>query len=101
MFRLPSSRPPVTPGEILLHDYIEPMGLTQSSVAESIGVPFQRLNGVVRGRRALTPSTALRLAKFFGTSAGFWVNLQARVDTWNALQAERDEIERIVPAIAA
>ncbi len=68
MARLPTHRPPTRPGEILLHEFIEPVGLSQSKVAESIGVSFQRLNGVVNGRRELTTSTALRLARYFGTT---------------------------------
>lgn len=82
--RIPTHRPPARPGDILLHDFIEPKGLSQSAVAEALGIPFQRLNGVVKGRRAVTPSTALRLARYFGTSPDVWLNLQAKVDLYGA-----------------
>ncbi|WP_420456671.1 HigA family addiction module antitoxin [Rubrivirga sp.] len=100
MSRLPAARPPTPPGEILLHDFIEPLGLSQSEVAAAIGVPFQRLNAVIRGRRALTPSTALRLARYFGTSAGVWTDLQAKVDLHATLVAEGEAIAAIEPLAA-
>lgn len=100
MSRLPTHRPPTRPGDILLHDFIEPMGLSQSAVAEALGIPFQRLNGVVKGRRAVTPSTALRLARYFGTSPDVWLNLQAKVDLYGALAEEGQAIQSIKPAVA-
>ena len=101
MSRIPTHRPPTPPGEILLHEFIEPMGLTQVQVADAIGVPFQRLNGVVRGRRAVTPSTALRLARYFGTTPDVWIDLQAKVDLYEAMREEGSEIESIEPLVAA
>jgi len=101
MSRLPTHRPPTPPGEILLHEFLEPMGLSQSEVAEAIGVSFQRFNAVVRGRRSVTPSTALRLARYFGTSPDVWLNLQARVDLYEALSSEGAEIESIQPHAVA
>lgn len=97
MSRLPTHRPPTPPGEILLHESIEPLGLSQSAVAQAIGVSFQRLNAVVRGRRALTPSTALRLARYLGTSPDLWIRLQTQVDLYDALRKEQDDLEAIEP----
>lgn len=101
MSRLPTHRPPTSPGEILLHEFLEPMGLSQSEVAEAIGVSFQRFNAVVKGRRSVTPSTALRLARYFGTTPDVWLNLQARVDMYEALAEEGAEIESIRPHAVA
>ena len=78
--------PPVHPGEILLLDFIEPYGITQHRVAIAIGVPPRRINEIVHGKRRITVDTALRLARFFGTSDLFWINLQNRYD----VEVERD-----------
>ncbi len=80
MIRIPTNRPATHPGEILLEDFLLPMGLSQTELANAIRVPFQRVNEIVSGKRGLTPSTALRLARFFGNSPGFWLNLQMRCD---------------------
>jgi addiction module HigA family antidote len=100
MPRLPAHRPPTPPGEVLLHEFIEPHGLTQRAVADAIGVSFQRLNAVVHGRRALTASTALRLARYFGTTASFWTNLQQAADLYEATRAEADALRGITPLAA-
>jgi addiction module HigA family antidote len=71
------------------------MGVSQKDLAEGIQVPYQRINELVRGRRGITPSTALRLAKFFGNTAGFWMNLQLRWDLFHAQVAEADVLRRI------
>lgn len=71
------------------------MGVTQRELADAIAVPYQRVNEIVNRRRGITPSTALRLAEFFGTSSGFWLNLQARWDLYHAQRAEADELKRI------
>ena len=71
--------------------------MTQSELAERIGVPFQRVNSLVNGRRSLTPDTALRLSKFFGTSAAFWMNHQLRWDLFFAQREGRDELANIRP----
>jgi antitoxin HigA-1 len=97
MVRIPKHREPTHPGEMLLEEFLRPMGLTQRELAEAINVPYQRLNEIVNGRRGISPSTSLRLGKFFGTSAGFWLNLQVRWDLYHAQQAERDVIEKIQP----
>jgi addiction module HigA family antidote len=101
MIRIPTHRAPSHPGAVLRYDFLEPMGLTQRSLAESIGVSYQRLNEIVRGVRGVTPSTALRLARYFGTSAGFWLNLQARCDLYEAQQAEAEALAAIEPLSAA
>ncbi len=80
---------------MLREEFLAPMGLTQKELAEQIHVPYQRVNEIVNSRRGLTPSTALRLAKFFGVSPDFWMNLQLRWDLYRAQQAEALEIETI------
>jgi addiction module HigA family antidote len=84
VLRVPTNRQPTHPGEMLLEEFLTPMGITQQELANAIHVPYQRINEIVRGRRGVTPSTALRLAKFFGVSADFWLNLQLRWDLYNA-----------------
>ncbi|RWR25007.1 addiction module antidote protein, HigA family [Agrococcus lahaulensis] len=79
---------PVHPGEVLHEEFLVPLGVTQHRVAVAIGVPPRRINEIVHGKRRLTADTALRLARYFGTSAQFWVNLQSRFD----LECERDRI---------
>ncbi len=83
---IPENRPPTTPGELLLKDYLEPMGVTQIAFAAQIGVSMQRLNGIVRGRRAVTAETAILLAKALNTSPEFWMNAQAATDLYLAKQ---------------
>ena len=80
MVRIPTNRPPTHPGEMLLEEFLNPMELTQRELADAIHVPYQRVNDIVNGRRAITPSTALRLAKYFNMSTDFWMNLQLRWD---------------------
>lgn len=82
MVRVPTERVPTHPGEMLLEEFLLPMGLTQRELADAIHVPYQRINEIINGRRGMTPSTALRLAKFFGMSASFWLNLQLRWDLY-------------------
>jgi addiction module HigA family antidote len=81
---------PIHPGEVLLADFLEPLGLSQYRLAHSISVPPRRVNEIVHGTRAVTADTALRFARFFGTSEEFWLNLQARHD----LEVERDRLGR-------
>ena len=71
---------PVHPGEVLLEDFLKPLGLSQYRVAKDIGVPTLRISQIVRGQRSITADTALRLARYFGTSAAVWLRLQARYD---------------------
>ena len=76
MIRVPTHREPTHPGEMLLEEFLRPMDISQRDLAVGIRVPYQRVNELVNGRRGVTPATALRLAKFFGNSPGFWMNLQ-------------------------
>lgn len=95
MIRIPTDREPTHPGEMLLREFLEPMDVTQTRLADAIQVPYQRVNEIVNGRRGVTAGTALRLGKFFGTSPEFWMNLQARWDLYHALRDEADVIEKI------
>jgi addiction module HigA family antidote len=97
MVRIPTHRIPTHPGEMLLEEFLNPMGLTQRELAGAIHVPYQRVNELVNGRRGVTPSTALRLAKFFGVSADFWMNLQLRWDLYHAQQKESKYLDMIQP----
>lgn len=80
---------PVHPGEILLEDFLKPLGLTQYRLAKSLTVPARRINEIVHGERAITADTALRLGRFFGVSEQFWLNLQTHYD----LETERDRLK--------
>jgi len=80
---------------MLVEEFLKPMGLTQRDLAQGIYVPYQRVNKLVNQRRGLTPSTALRLAKYFGTSPDFWMNLQLRWDLYHTQQAESNVLKRI------
>ena len=80
MIRKPTNRKPTHPGEMLLEEYLKPMGLTQRELADAIFVPYQRINDIVNGRRGITPSNALRLGRFFNTPLDFWMNMQQRWD---------------------
>jgi len=84
---------PVHPGEVLLLDFLEPLGLTQYRLAKSLSVPARRINEIVHGKRAISADTALRLARFFGTSEWFWLNLQTAYD----LDVERDRLGARLP----
>lgn len=97
MVRIPTHRAPTHPGEMLLEEFLNPMGLTQRELADAIGVPYQRVNEIVNERRGVTPSTALRLAQYFGMSTEFWLNGQMRWDLYHAKKAEEAEIKRITP----
>jgi len=79
---------PIHPGEILLEEFLEPMGISQYRIAKDVGVPARRINEIVHGNRAISADTALRLAKYFGTSERFWLNLQTRYD----LEVEKDRL---------
>lgn len=97
MVRIPTRRQPTHPGEMLLEEFLIPMALTQRELAQAIHVPYQRINEIVRGRRGVTPATALRLARFFGMSPDFWMNLQLRWDLYRAQESEMQELEAIKP----
>jgi antitoxin HigA-1 len=97
MVRVPTNRTPTHPGEMLLEEFLIPMGITQRALADAIHVPYQRVNDLVNGRRGVTTSTALRLAKFFGNSPDFWMNLQLRWDLYFTQQSEATIIKTIQP----
>lgn len=97
MVRVPTNRIPTHPGEMLLEEFLDPMGISQRDLADNIHVPYQRVNEIVNGRRGITPSTALRLAKFFDMSPDFWMNLQLRWDLYFAQQTEVKILESIHP----
>jgi antitoxin HigA-1 len=93
--RVPKHRQPSHPGEILLKDFLEPMEISQRELADAIHVPYQRINEVVNQKRGVTPSTALRLAKFFGNSSEFWLNLQQNWELYHVLKQEEAELKTI------
>ena len=95
MVRIPTKRAPTHPGEMLLEEFLVPMEITQRELADAIHVPYQRVNELVNQKRGVTPSTALRLARFFNVSADFWLNLQVRWDLYKAQLAEKDELKSI------
>ncbi|MBI4482160.1 MAG: HigA family addiction module antidote protein [Acidobacteria bacterium] len=96
--RLPTHLPPTHPGEMLLEEFLKPLGISQSAFARRLGVSFPRLNEIIRGKRAVTPDTALRLARVLGMSADFWLGLQQDWDLWHAMRGRRAAaIERLEP----
>ena len=97
MIRIPTHRAPTHPGEMLLEEFLKPMGLSQRELADGIHVPYQRVNEIINGRRGITPSTALRLSIYFGVSPGFWMNLQLRWDLYFARKSEADNLKTIKP----
>ena len=96
--RLPTEVPPVHPGEMLLEEFLKPLDISQSAFAVRLGVSFPRLNEVIRGKRSVTPDTALRLAQVTGMSADFWLGLQTDWDLWHALRsADAAQIAKLTP----
>ena len=96
--QLPTNRPPTHPGEMLLEEFLKPMGISQSAFAMRLGVSFPRLNKVINGKRCVTPDIALRLAQVLGMSADFWLDLQSDWDLWHAMQTEKaEEIAQLEP----
>lgn len=96
--RLPRHRPPTRPGEMLLEEFLKPLGVSQSAFAVRLGISFPRLNEIVRGKRGVTPDTALRLGRVLGTSADFWLGLQQDWDLWHAMRGKKaSEIAELEP----
>lgn len=95
MVRIPTHRKPTHPGEMLLEEFLNPMGITQRQLADAIHVSYQRINEIVNRRRGITPSTALRLSKFFDVSPDFWLNMQLRWDLYLAKNAELQDLKKI------
>ena len=100
---LATKRKPVSVGEILIEEFMRPMGLTQAALAEAMGVARKHVNELCNGRRSVTAPTALILARVFGNSAEFWLNVQRRSDLWQAMNSpkERQRIKRARPVKAA
>jgi addiction module HigA family antidote len=92
---------PVHPGEILLEEFLTPMGISQYRLAKDISVPARRINEIVHGKRAVTADTALRLGRFFGTSAQFWLNLQSHFDLEIQIDRIGDKLDHEVHALSA
>ena len=89
--------PPIHPGEILMEEFLDPMAITQHKLAVSIGVPPRRINEIVHGKRRITADTALRLGRFFGVTAQFWINLQSHYDLEVESEAIADQLKLIKP----
>lgn len=92
---IPKNRRPVHPGEIIRYEYLEPLKMTQQQLADAIGITRVRINEIILGKRAVTPDTAFRLAKYFNTTADFWINLQVNLDMWETLQNHKNEYKKI------
>lgn len=95
MVRIPTHREPTHPGEMLVEEFLTPMGITQRELADAIQVSYQRINELVNQKRGVTPSTALRLARFFRMSPDFWLNLQVRWDLYKANKIEEPILKNI------
>ena len=96
--RLPRNRPPTHPGEMLFEEFVKPLDLTQVELARRLGVSYPRLNEIIKGRRSVTPDTALRLSHVLGMSADFWLGLQQDWDLWHAMNSpEAKQIKRLKP----
>ena len=97
MIRLPTNAAPIHPGEMLLEEFLKPMGISQVEFAQKLNIPFQRVNQIIKGKRSVTPDTALRLSKVLGTSVELWLNLQLAWDLYEALHSPKArDIERLV-----
>lgn len=92
--------PPIHPGEILLEEFLQPMGISQYRLAKDIGVPPRRINEIVHGKRSISADTALRLSRYFGLSERFWMNLQARYSLEAAKDVLQDRLDREVKPLA-
>ena len=98
---LPKNRPPTHPGEMLLEEFLKPLGMTQTELAERLRVSYPRINEIINGKRGITPDTALRLSRPFGTTPEFWLNGQRNWDLWHAIHSSgASELNDIVPVIA-
>ena len=95
--RIPTHREPTHPGEMLIEEFLLPMEITQQELATAIHISYQSINDIINKKRQITPSIALRLAKFLGMSEDFWLNLQLRWDLYQAKKLEQVELEAIKP----
>jgi addiction module HigA family antidote len=101
MIRVPTHRPPTHPGEMLREEFLSPMQIDEQQLAESIHVPHQSIREIVSEKKSINPSIALRLARYFGMSADFWMNIQLRWDLYQTQQAESEDLDAIRPHVAA
>jgi addiction module HigA family antidote len=105
MVRIPTHGPPTYPGEMLLEEFIKPLGLSQTELAERLGVSYPRVNELIHGKRSLTPDTALRLEQLFGMEAQFWLNLQLAWDLYHISHSptakEIQKIKRLTPTVSS
>jgi antitoxin HigA-1 len=100
--RLPGKRPPTHPGEMLLDEFVKPLGITQTELARHLGVSYPRLNEIIKGRRSVTPDTALRLSRVLGMSADFWLGLQQDWDLWHAMNSpQAEKINHLKPILSS
>jgi addiction module HigA family antidote len=98
MVRVPTHGPPTHPGEMLLEEFLGPLGVTQRELATRLGVSYPRINELIHGKRGVTPDTALRLERLFGMEAQFWLNLQLAWDLYHAARSPAaEQIKRIKP----
>jgi addiction module HigA family antidote len=96
MVRIPTHGPPTHPGEMILEEFLKPLGMTQTEFAQRIGVAWTRANQIIKGKRAVTPDTALRLERLFDMPADFWLTLQLRWDLYHAMRSpSAKEIDKI------
>jgi addiction module HigA family antidote len=98
MVRIPTHRRPTPPGEILWREFLEPLGITQTAFAKHLGITHHRLNEIIRGKRAISTDTALRLSRVLGTTPDLWLNMQQAVDLYDAMHSPTSkEIARLHP----
>ena len=97
MVRIPTDREPTHPGDMLLNEFLVPLGMTTRQLADAIDVPCRRVDEIVRGKDGVTPSAALRLSRFFGNSPDFWMSLQLRWELYHAQLTEAEQIQAIRP----
>ena len=95
MVRIPTNRTPTHPGTMLREEFLAPLGITKRKLADAILVPYQRVNEIINQKRGITPDNALRLAKYFGNTPGFWMNLQIRFDLYQAQKSDSEDIKKI------
>lgn len=96
---IPTDREPTHPGEMLLEEFLHPLSISQRELADAVNVPYQRINELINRKRGITPSTALRLARYFQTTPDFWLNLQQGYDLYKVFKKEGDAIARISPRV--
>ena len=97
---LPRNRPPTHPGEMLLEEFLKPLGMTQSELAKRIHVSFPRVNEIINGHRGITPDTALRLSRSLGTPPEFWLDGQRNWDLWHALHSDDAQDTKAITPLA-